>query len=314
MIPPSGRQVALTLGDQRAVITEVGAGLRRYDVGTWTVVDGYELDELCSDGRGQLLVPWPNRVGDGRYRFGGHDHQLPLDEPQHCNAIHGLVRWEAWEITQPSPSTARASYCLHPRPGYPFHLELRVDYDLTDDDGLAATVRATNLGPDPAPYGAGWHPYLSVGTPEVDDATVQIPAEQTIPTDDRGIPCGDPVPVTGTAFDFREARRIGDTVLDTCYTELGRDADGFVRARLSGPDGGSAVELWADGSVGYLMVFTGDTLDGRRRQGVAIEPMTCPPDAFRSGRGLIVLEPGETSTSRWGIQPFKGTLVQGRVP
>src|SRR5713101_857760 len=301
MIPPSGRQVELTQADQRAVITEVGGGLRRYDVGTWAVVDGYGRDELSSGGRGQLLVPWPNRIGDGRYHFGSHEHQLPLDERQRRNAIHGLVRWEAWEISQPSASTARATYCLHPRPGYPFHLELRVDYDLTDD-GLALTVRATNLGPDPAPYGAGWHPYLSVSTPTVDDAILQIPAEKSMPTDDRGIPCGGTVPVAGTAFDFRKARRIGDTVLDTCYTELRPDADGLVRARLSASDGECAVELWADRSVAYLMVFTGDTLDVRRRQGLAVEPMTCPPDAFRSGQGLIVLEPGETFSSKWGIR------------
>jgi aldose 1-epimerase len=305
MIPPSGRQVELIEGDQRAVITEVGGGLRRYDVGTWAVVDGYERDQIATGGRGQLLMPWPNRIGGGCYQFGGVEHQLPLDEPERGNAIHGLVRWEAWAISQPTLSSAVASHCLLPRPGYPFHLELRVRYDL-GPAGLAVALDATNLGNEPAPFGAGWHPYLSVGTGVVDDAVLQIPADRWIPTDDGGLPRGGSEPVAGTGLDFRSPRQIGDAVLDTCYTDLHRDEDRTVHARLSragGAHGAPAVEVWGDSAVKYLMAFTGDTLSSRRRQGLALEPMTCPPDAFRTGQDLVVLDPGETFTARWGIRP-----------
>jgi aldose 1-epimerase len=305
-VAPSGRQVELALGDQRAVLVEVGGGLRSYDVGARAVVDGYHLDELCSGGRGQLLVPWPNRIGGGRYRFAGVDHQLPLDEPGRRNAIHGLVRWAPWEIERPSPAHATARHRLHPRPGYPFRVDLEADYQLSAR-GLTVTVSAVNRGARPAPYGAGWHPYLTVSTPRVDDAVLEVPADRAIPTDDRGLPCGDPMPVEGTPLDFRRPRPIGAGVLDTCYTDLARGADGHVRVRLSGPDGAPTVELWADRSVTCVMVFTGDTLaPGRRRRGLAVEPMTCAPDAFRSGPGLVVLEPGESTTATWGISPGAG--------
>ena len=69
-LTPSGAQVELALGRQRAVVTTVGAGLRTYSAGGREVLDGYGRDELCPSGRGQLLVPWPNRIEDGSYEFG----------------------------------------------------------------------------------------------------------------------------------------------------------------------------------------------------------------------------------------------------
>ena len=53
---------------------------------------------------------------------------------------------------------------LHPQPGYPFRLALTIEYALTDE-GLSVSTTATNTGPDPCPYGCGFHPYLTLGTP-----------------------------------------------------------------------------------------------------------------------------------------------------
>ncbi len=300
---PSGRQVELARGAQRAVVTEVGAGLRTYTVDGLDVLDGYAEGEMCSGGRGQLLIPWPNRIRDGRYRFGGTDHQTPLSEPERANAIHGLVRWANWELDQPDSDRVIATHVLHPQIGYPFTLGLEVAYTLSGT-GLGVAVTATNLGPESLPYGLGQHPYFRVRTDLVDAAVLRVPATAVLEADGRGIPTGRSTAVAGTAQDYRQPRPIGATVLDTCYADLERDGDGMVRVGVAHPDGSPALTVWMDASFAFVMVFSGDTLEpARRRRGVAIEPMTCAPDAFRSGLGLQVLEPGHRSTAVWGVTP-----------
>src|SRR5258708_8599944 len=186
---PSGRQIELASGAQRAVVTEVGAGLRTYTVDGIDVLDGYAAHEMCSGGRGQLLVPWPNRIRDGRYRFAGTDHQTPLSEPERGNAIHGLLRWANWELDQSGRDRVIATHVLHPQVGYPFTLGLEVAYMLSGT-GLGVAVTATNLGSEPLPYGLGHHPYFSVSTDLVDAAVLRVPATSVLEADARGIPTG----------------------------------------------------------------------------------------------------------------------------
>src|SRR5205085_4360570 len=161
LMPPSGRQVELVSGAQRAVVTEVGAGLRSYTVDGLDVLDGYDERDLCTGGRGQLLIRWPNRIRDGRYEFGGIEHQTPLSEPEHGNAIHGLVRWANWQLDQRGRDRVRATHVLHAQLGYPFTLGLEIVYTLSGT-GLRVAITATNLGSEPLPYGAGQHPYFRV--------------------------------------------------------------------------------------------------------------------------------------------------------
>jgi aldose 1-epimerase len=301
-VPPSGHQLELAWEDQRAVVTEVGGGLRSYTVGGRPVLDGYGAGEMCSGGRGQVLVPWPNRLAEGRYDFGGAQLQLPLSEPKRGNASHGLVRWEAWQVIETQSDRAVVGHVVHPRPGYPFRLALTVAYRLSPA-GLAVTTTATNTGTEALPYGAGFHPYLTVGTDLIDEAKLQVPSPTRLEVDDRGIPTGRELAVEGSAHDFRSARLVRTMQLDDCYTDLERDASGYAYVTLAAPDRRSAVTVWMDRSLPFVMIFTGDTLGAdRRRRGLAVEPMSCAPDAFRNGRGLKVLRPGETTVARWGIQ------------
>jgi len=297
---PTGEQYELVHDDQRVVVVEVGGGLRRYVVGDWDVLEGYGADEMAAAGRGQVLAPWPNRLQDGSYAFEGRQHQLPLTEPEHANAIHGLVRWAAWQAHELEPHRVVLGHVLHPQPGYPFALELRIEYELSGN-GLAVRTTATNGGSEACPYGLGAHPYLTVGTPTVDDIVLRVPARTALRSDERGIPL-DRLSVEGTALDFLAARPIGDTKLDNGYTDLERDDDGLARVELRARDGGRGVTLWADESYPYVMVFTGDH-PAVERSGLAVEPMTCAPNAFRSGDGLIRLEPGASVTTTWGIAP-----------
>ena len=301
--PPSGGQTELRHGDQRAIVVEVGGGLRSYEVAGRPVLDGYPESEMCSSARGQLLLPWPNRIDRGAYEFGGEKLQLPLTEPPKQNAIHGLARWSSWELRVSEPERAVLVHQLHPQDGYPFALDFEVEYRL-HAEGLTVAVSAVNVGDRPCPFAAGAHPYITAGTELVDAATLRIPAERWLPVDERGIPTG-VEPIAGSAFDFREPRTLGGVEIDTAFTDLIRDPDGRARLRLADPEGAASVEVWLDASYPYLMVFTGDTLpdERRRRRGLGVEPMTCAPNAFRTGAGLLVLQPGERFAGEWGISP-----------
>ncbi len=300
-IPPSGRQFEISLGDQRAVVVEVGGGLRSYAARGEDVLDGYPLDRMCTSGRGQVLAPWPNRLQDGRYDFGGSSHALPLNEVERQNAIHGLVRWIGWSAAEPEPHRVVMACVVHPQPGYPFSLSLAIEYTLSDA-GLSVRTTATNVGDRDCPYGCGAHPYLAAGAGTVDPLLLRVPAESMLQSDERGIPAG-LVPVAGTEFDFRQPRPIGAVVLDNAFTDLTRDGDGLARVDLRHPQSGTGPTLWMDETYPYVMVFSGDPLPDVARRALAVEPMSCPPNAFRSGESLVRLAPGESFTGVWGISP-----------
>jgi aldose 1-epimerase len=296
--PPSGEQFTISGGGYEATAVEVGGGLRTLTLAGRPPLDGYGEAEMCDGGRGQHLVPWPNRIQDGRYEFGGREHELALTEPARGNAIHGLLRWVAWRRVEQRADRLRLAQRVHPQPGYPFRLDVEVEYRL-GEGGLEVRTRAVNSGDAACPYGAGAHPYLTAGGEAVDGCRLRLPAASRLAADERGIPTG-AEPVAGTEYDFREGREIGAIRLDTAYADLEPDEAGNVRVELSGPAG--VVTLWMDASHRYVMLFTGDTLrPERRRRGVAVEPMTCTPNAFRSGEGLVVLQPGEAAESAWGI-------------
>ncbi len=286
------------------MVTEVGATLRSYTLADEPVLDGFGADEWSHDGRGQVLAPWPNRLGDGRYQFAGLRAQAPLNEPELGNAIHGLVRWVPWQVEAHAQNVVVLTCQLYPSPGYPFRARLRLEYRV-GRAGLSVTTSAANLGDGALPFGVGFHPYLTAGTETADAAVLRLPATHRLVTDDRLLPTGETRPVMGTEYDFTGGRALGPTRLDTAYTGLVRDPDGRARASLDDPRGGRGVELWVDEGFEYLMCYTGDTLADpqRRRRAVALEPMSCPPDAFRSGVDVIRLESDQVWEAAWGLHP-----------
>jgi aldose 1-epimerase len=300
-VPPSGEQFEIRHGDQRATIVEVGGGIRAYEVAGRPVLDSYPLDTMCDGAHGAPLIPWPNRLGDGRYRFDGVDYQVALTEPDKRNAIHGFLRWRPWRNVEQTQSRVVMTTCLYPLRGYPFVLDVQVAYEL-DHDGLTVATTATNLGEQPCPYGCGQHPYLSPGAGSIDDCTVHLDAATRILTsDNRQLPEGRQ-PVEGTPYDFRDGRRLGDLQLDFPFTDLSRDGQGRAWVRLTAPDGTSS-ELWFDEHYPIVELFTGDTLAShRRRRGLGTEPMSCPPNAFQTGDHVIRLAPGQSVTTTWGTR------------
>jgi aldose 1-epimerase len=301
---PTGQQWRIGHGAQKVVVCEVGATLRSYEVGEHRVIDGFGADEWSHSGRGQVLAPWPNRLADGRYEFDGIQAQAGLDEPERHNAIHGLVRWLPWTLQTRHQNQLSLRLQLHPSPGYPFSLLLEMAYHV-GRDGLTVTTTAQSLQEGPIPFGLGFHPYLTAGPETVDGAILQLPGHHTLDVDDRGLPTGELSAVAGTEHDFTTARFVGPTALDTPFTDLDRDSDGRAWASLDAPGGATGAALWADPGFKYLMVYTGDTLGelSRRRRAVAIEPMTCPPNAFRTGIDVVTLHPGAQWSASWGLVP-----------
>jgi aldose 1-epimerase len=296
---PTGEQFTIRFGDDEATVVQVGGGLRTLRMAARDVVDGYVSDEMATSGRGQLLVPWPNRLDHGRYEWDGRTHQAPINEPDRSNAIHGLVRFSPWTGSRVTEARVELGHRLWPSPGYPFTLDLLVAYQL-DGDGLTVTTTARNVGTNAAPYGVGQHPYLlpPVGL-TVDECELVVPAEQYVETDDRGLPVAMPS-VRGTPFDFRTSRTIGARELDTAFTQLSRDDDGRTRVHLHGD--GQTVTVWMDETYRYVQVFTGDTVPApRRRKSIAVEAMTCPANAFATATDVVRLEPGQAFRGTWGI-------------
>lgn len=288
-----GRRYEISAGKYRAELTEVGASL----AGLWQ--DGSPVTvEIPPDGlppksAGAVLLPWPNRIAGGRYRFDGIEQQLPLSEPAKGNASHGLVRWVRWSPARQDDSSVTLQHDLVPQTGYPFELHLEVSYSLDAGTGLQVDTSVVNTGRTAAPFGAGFHPYLDLGGHDLDTAELLVPAAVVLDTDDRQIPTG-ARPVAGTEFDFRALRPIGEVRLDHGFAELTGTAALLRTERRT-------VELRWDAAYRYLQVFTPPFLTPGRNA-VAIEPMSCPANAYNSGDGLLRLEPGQRWTGSWGIR------------
>lgn len=292
----TGEQFDLTYGGQTATITELGAALRAYGDEIGKIVDGTEADEPISQGRGQVLMPWPNRIKDGKYTAGDREHQLTITEVPLNNSSHGLLRWVNFHCQARSASTVTLTYSCHAQPGFPFSFDATIQYEL-GDDGLRATFSGCNTSPHAMPFGMGAHPYFTTGV-SVDESMIRIPASSYMATDGQEIPTDECEVDAGT--DYRRAKGLEGVHINRCFTKLERDANGIASVDYVQAEANQGVQVWMDASFDYVMIFTGD------RNGVAIEPMTCAQNAYNNKIGLITLQPGETKTASWGIKRITG--------
>jgi aldose 1-epimerase len=295
----TGQQFTISVGDFAATVVEVGGGLRSFTYRGEDVTATYPETELPPKCCGGVLVPWPNRLRGGHYSFGGVSYQLPITEPARGNAIHGLARWARWTATALGPASVTLAIDLVPQTAWPFEVRVEVTYALHPEFGLVVTARASNHGITPAPFGAGFHPYLSLHGDSLKDVTLLVPASRRLLLDEALVPVG-VQDVTNTPYDLRRGPKLKTLRLDDALTGLEvREGRGVAEVRTKA--GGA--RLWFDETFGYLQVFTAEDF----RAGVpalAVEPMTCPADAFNTGVGLIIIQPGGVWTGSWGITPI----------
>ncbi len=298
-LPPTGEQFEIAAGDVAATVTEVGAGLRAFTAAGLPYVETFPADRRPPRGAGSVLVPWPNRTAGGRWTWGGAVQQLDLSEPATGNAIHGLLRHTFYDVVERSADAVTLGARVAPRTGWPVPLATQVRYAVAAD-GLTVTHTVRNIGADAVPFGVGAHPYIRAGNAATDDCALRLGSSTALPLDG-GLPTG-PARPAADDDDFSAGHPLAGRELDHAYGGCAPVAgDTLVRHRLVGPDGG--VELWADPDFRWVQVFTPDDHPGRGRA-VAVEPMTCPPDALNSGTDLITLQPGESWTGSWGLRPI----------
>jgi len=297
----AGELFEITDGNRRAVVTEQGATLFRVQWEGEELLDTVEEDGYASHGcYGQHLMPWPGRVPKGLYEYEGERYQLPITDHLKGAAIHGWTRWATWQVTEHGQDNITLGCRVLAQPGYPFPFEYELSYHWLQDSLEISTV-ARNIGRSSAPFGYGAHPYFTLGSPLIDDGILQVPASRYLQSSDSLVPTGPPVPVEGTEFDFREGKAIGAAVLDVTLTGLARDSQGRAALSFRSPDGGARILLHYYEPLDYVQLFTGDTLPARRRQGLAIEPNSCPPNAFNNGMGLIHVPAGGATRLRWAL-------------
>lgn len=292
---PNGRLLQLEAGAYRAGIASVGAGLQSLTYSGSDIVLPFDMAEIPPAYAGKTLAPWPNRVAGGAYRFDGAEHQLPVNEATTGSALHGLALWNDWTVLAAGDSTVVLGHTLHGQPGYPFQLELGATFDLQADTGLTYSLTARNVGRSAAPYGASSHPFLTAGPGSIDAFTLQFTPASILLVDEKAAPVS-LEPVAGTRWDYATARVIGSDTIDHAFT--GFPAGPWeVTLRNPGSRLSTTLRSTTDRAP-WVQVYSGEL---RGRLGLAVEPMSCPPNAFNSLQDLVVLQPGEQHLLRYSL-------------
>ena len=312
MVPVTpASELTLSFQNHRAVVSPWGASLRRYflldERGHETdVVWGYSGSTAKRGGQGDVLIPFPGRIGNGRYSFEDQDFQLECNDKEGPNAIHGFVRSLPWLVE--ASQANRVTFTVHldantyAERGYPFSLQVSVTYEL-DSQGLSCAFSVNNVGDCAAPVGVGFHPYFTIGTALIDEAEVQIPGDGYVEFNERLVPTGSILGVADTPWDYRRFRAIGRQRFNHCYVRLERDVHGIATASLRHLTQGRTIDISMDSTFSAVVVYTGDAIADAPRAAIAIEPMTCASDAFNHPEwGLKKLEPGQVFSGRYRIQ------------
>jgi len=301
--PATGRQHEIRHGAALARVGEVAAVLREFSVGGVPFTETWDDEDVPPMGCGIVLVPWPNRVADGRWTYQGVEQKLDITDLSNGNAIHGLLRNTAYQPVSVHDDAVTLAASIYPQHGYPFTLDTEVRYTVSED-GLSVTHRLTNVGAAAAPFGVGTHPYLRVGEHPVDDLVITVSGTRFARTNERAIPVA-LESVVGTGLDLRSGVRLGELAADVALTGF-TATDGRVEHRLSAPDGTGLV-MWADEVFRWAQVYAPPNFPGpgkpNQRKAIAIEPMTCGVNALNTGQDLIWLDPGKTWSASWGLHP-----------
>ena len=282
----------ISAGDYSATVTREGAGLASLTHRRRDLVLPHDPLQSPVGFNGRVLIPWPNRIAGGTYTFQGETHHLPVTEPDRNTALHGLQCWTNWELVRQEDDSVELRTLTGPVPGYPFRLSTSVVYELGADRGLSVTIATRNIGEEPAPYGTGTHSYLTCDGAPIERCVLRVPASEVALTDDSLIPIGLKSAI-GTEFDLRDGVLLDGVSLDDAFTGLQLEPDSKTW-QVWLEDTKTRMKVVLECDEPWLQLFTAEP-QGRR--GVAVEPMTCPPNAFNSGEDLVVFLPEEDHVS-----------------
>ncbi len=273
----SGSTIALNAGDYQAKIVTVGAGIASLTHRGRHMVIPHHPEEMPLAHLGKVLIPWPNRISGGTYHHDGKALQPAINDRTGNTAIHGLLAWVNWQIVEQSATSVTLAAFLPPSYGYPFMLSCEVTYQLNEETGLSARILTHNIGDVAAPYGAGVHPYLTCNLHSVDECELQLPTNEQFDVKTSTL-------TTIKALDFLTRRTIAATGIDHTFRVLKSTTPWQVT--LAHPE----LTVWLRSTQPWLQIYSGEKLE---RKGLAVEPMSCPPDALNSGIDVVQLKPGE---------------------
>ena len=268
--------IELSAGDYCAEIRLDGAGLNSLTFNGRNLVEPF-VPLHPEKFRGDVLAPWPNRIRDGKYAYEGVEYQVPLTEPARQNALHGLVNLSLWSLLSKNTTRAELTYELPESEFYPSTLKLLTIYEISEQ-GLLIEIIVENIGERTAPFGVSIHPYLVADSEsKVDYWSLQTPSN----------------------LDFRYPRQIGNTFIDHAF--LVDESLKETNIEILAPSG-NGVGMSYSKNLNWIQIHTADRDGGAdSRRSLAVEPMTCPPDAFNSGIDLLHLLPAQIERSTWKI-------------
>jgi len=305
--PLSGERYDIVRGQYTATVSSIGASLASLTHADRSLTVPFSEDEIRPYFRGATLAPWPNRIANGQYQFHDVVNLLPITEPSRGHALHGLAAWLNFSKIRHGSDHVSLGATIEAQTGYPHRIDVRVTYQLLDE-GLNCEIVGTNTGPTVAPYGASTHPYLVAGPSKLDEWTLTIPAASYLETDETLIPTREVLandPEFGK-LDYRSGRKIGRQFIDHAFGRLDRTPDGLATVRILDGNGEGVAMSWDQASP-WVQIHTADLPEPLpSRIGLAVEPMTCAPNAFNTGADLQELESGQSSRMSWSIQNLHG--------
>lgn len=279
-------------------VNPVGASLVGLRMAGWEMVPQVAADQRVGRYVGSVIAPWPNRIEDGHYSFNGEDYQLECNETQRKNALHGFSAEQQWDVVARTSDRVDMAVTTGGVDGYPWEVSLQVTYQAVPD-GVLVNLVATNMSGGPAPFGAAFHPYFSFpeGPPSLWRLT--MPAQVVVVPDRERLLPDEDTDVASGGVDFRDGALLEQDFIDHAF-------GGFVggtRVKLADPNG-RTIHVDASRLCPWIQVHkpTDGPLDGS----VVLEPQTSPPNAFCSGRDVIVLGPHEGVAIDWRISADVG--------
>ena len=297
--PGNGEQINIESEHYAAQIRTMGAGLNFLRFKGRDLVDPFIPTIKPENYRGDVLAPWPNRIEDGKYEVDGALYLIPINEPNRNNALHGLVNCCEWDVIEKTDNSVLLKATLKKSVSYPTDLDFSAKYSLSDQ-GLSITVSAQNTGKNRAPYGVSIHPYL-IPTPNsrVDDWSLTMNSSEVLDVDEkRLLPIG-LKKVEELDFDFRSSAIIGNRFIDHAF-KVDKESERIITVVAKN---GDAVEMTFSSNCEWIQIHTADRNGGTdSRICLAVEPMTCPPNAFRNLDSNIWLVPGSSTSSTWKIK------------
>jgi aldose 1-epimerase len=298
-------------GSEAQVVLAVGANVHRFR----TRVDGRDVEMLAPAPDAATLrerptrfgsaplFPYPGRIEGGRFTFEGRQIQLPTGPDG--NAIHGFARARPFRLRDQGPARVVAELSTEdgvPPEEWPFPTRLTLTVSL-EGGALRVASQVTNLGPQPMPFGLGFHPYF----PASPEHEVWIEADERWEQAGQGLPTGQ-IESLGPDGGLRRPTALRDIPPQIRMPEgdvrnlLFRRRAGGIRAGVRDRRAGYEVELTCSDGFGAMVFFT-----PVQPPVVSLEPHTCVPNAFNlSSQGLpagtIALAPGQSWQGWWQLR------------